>query len=54
VPQGTLLGTLIDPITQATVETFTAPFAQTAILLLRPMLARIEGGAMTYVIAEPL
>jgi predicted deacylase len=54
VPQGTLLGTLIDPITQATVETFTAPFAQTAILLLRPMLARIEGGAMTYVIAEPV
>jgi predicted deacylase len=54
VPGGTLLGTLSDPITQEVVETFTAPFAQTAVLLLRPMLARVEGGAMTYVIAEPV
>jgi predicted deacylase len=54
VPQGTVLGYLLDPATRQTVETFRAPFPQTAILLLRPMLARMEGGAMTYVVAEPL
>ncbi len=54
VPAGTELGVLIDPATQATLETFSAPFEQTALLLLRPTLARLEGGAMTYVVAEPL
>ena len=54
VPRGTLLGRLLDPDDHRELETFTAPFDQTAIMLLRPMLARVEGGAMTYVIAEPL
>lgn len=54
VPGGTILGELIDPVTQRTLETFIAPFERTAILLLRPMIARLEGGAMTYVVAEPL
>jgi hypothetical protein len=36
------------------VETFEAPFPETAILLLRPTLARVEGGAMTYVVAPVL
>jgi hypothetical protein len=54
VPGGTLLGDLIDPFSLDVVETFTAPFDQTAMLLLRPTLTRIEGGAMTYVVAEPL
>jgi predicted deacylase len=54
VPGGTVLGQLLDPVTQAVIETFTAPFARTAILLLRPTIARIEGGAMTYVVAQPL
>ncbi len=53
VPQGTLLGELLDPATLEVKEQFTAPFAQTAIMLLRPHVARIEGGAMTYVVAEP-
>jgi predicted deacylase len=53
VPQGTVLGHLLDPVTRQVVETFRAPFPQTAMLLLRPMLARVEGGAMTYVVAEP-
>lgn len=53
VPGGTVLGEVVDPVTQATLETFTAPFPETAIMLLRPMIARIEGGAMTYVVAEP-
>jgi predicted deacylase len=52
VAGGTLLGSLLDPVTQGVVETFNAPFPKTAILLLRPMLARIEGGAMTYVVGE--
>ncbi|HVU11851.1 MAG TPA: M14 family metallopeptidase [Phototrophicaceae bacterium] len=54
VPQGTLLGELLDPYTLEVTERFEAPFAQTALLLLRPQMTRIEGGAMTYVIAEPV
>lgn len=54
VPGGTPLGHLLDPYTLAVSETFTAPFPQTALLLLRPSVTRIEGGAMTYVVAEPL
>lgn len=53
VPEGTVLGELIHPATQQVIETFTAPYPQTALMLLRPMIARIEGGAMTYVVAEP-
>ena len=54
VSGGTQLGQLIDPVSQQVIETFTAPFDQTAILLLRPMIARLEGGAMTYVLSEPI
>ncbi|MHB8624813.1 MAG: succinylglutamate desuccinylase/aspartoacylase family protein [Aggregatilineales bacterium] len=54
VPAGTVLGHLLDPVTYQAVETFRAPYPETALLLLRPMIARIEGGAMTYVIAEPV
>lgn len=53
VPQGTVLGELLDPATLAVREQLTAPFERTAIMLLRPHLGRIEGGAMTYVVAEP-
>jgi predicted deacylase len=53
VNQGTVLGYLMDPVSQNIVETFTAPFERTAVLLLRPMMARVEGGAMIYVLAEP-
>ena len=53
VTQGTLLGALVDPVTFETLEEFRAPFPQTALLLLRPTMARLEGGAMTYVVAEP-
>jgi predicted deacylase len=54
VPVGTLLGELLDPFTLEAAERFEAPFAQTAVMLLRPTMTRIEGGAMTYVIAEPV
>ena len=53
VPQGTELGRLLHPHTLAPLETFTAPYYQTALLLLRPHTCVLEGGAMTYVIAEP-
>jgi predicted deacylase len=53
VPGGTVLGHLVDPVTYAEVEVFRAPFAKTALMLLRPMIARVEGGAMTYVVSEP-
>src|SRR5262249_33581244 len=54
VPKGTVLGHLLDPVTYQEIETFEAPSPETALMLLRPMVARIEGGAMTYVVAEPI
>jgi len=54
VAQGTELGRLLHPHTLAPLETFTAPYPQTALLLLRPHICVLEGGAMTYVIAKPL
>lgn len=54
VDQNTLLGTLVDPVSFETVEEFRAPFSQTALMLLRPTLTRLEGGAMTYVVSEPM
>jgi predicted deacylase len=53
VDGGFVLGYLVDPVTFETVETFKAPFDKTAILLLRPSLCCLDGGAMTYVIAKP-
>lgn len=53
VAQGTELGHLLHPHTLAPLETFVAPYPQTALLLLRPHTCVLEGGAMTYVIAEP-
>lgn len=53
VDGGTVLGDLRDPVTGAVVESFVALYPRTALLLLRPQVARIEGGAMTYVVAEP-
>ncbi|MGJ3237274.1 MAG: succinylglutamate desuccinylase/aspartoacylase family protein [Anaerolineae bacterium] len=53
VAEGTQLGYVMHPVTHTVLETFVAPFAETAIMLLRPYLCRIEGGAMTYVVASP-
>ena len=53
VAGGTVLGRLLDPVTMETVEVFEAPYTETAVLLLRPRLAVVEGGAMTYVVASP-
>lgn len=51
VKEGATLGRLLDPVSMEEVEVFKAPFSKTAILLLRPYLAYIEKGAMTYVVA---
>jgi predicted deacylase len=53
VAGGTVLGRLLDPVTMETLEVFEAPYTETAILLLRPRLAVVEGGAMTYIVASP-
>lgn len=53
VEQGTVLGQVLDLHTLEPTYTFTAPFAETALLLLRPHICVLEGGAMTYVVAEP-
>ena len=53
VPAGTLLGRMLHPDTFAVIEEFRAPFEQTALLLLRPFVAQLEAGAMTYVVSQP-
>jgi predicted deacylase len=53
VEYGTELGRLLHPHTLEPIEAFHAPFARTALLLLRPHVCILEGGAMTYVVAEP-
>ena len=53
VEQGRLLGQMLHPATYAVLEEFRAPYERTALLLLRPFLAQLEAGAMTYVLAQP-
>lgn len=53
VPDGTLLGELLHPATYARLEEFRAPYERTALLLLRPYMAQLAAGAMTYVLAQP-
>jgi len=53
VEGGTELGRLLEMNTLELLQTFKAPFEKTALLLLRPHIGVLEGGAMTYVVAEP-
>ena len=53
VTKNTLLGQLHHPATFAVLEEFRAPFEETALLLLRPFVAQLEAGAMTYVVSQP-
>ena len=53
VAKDTLLGQLHHPSTFAVLEEFRAPFEETAMLLLRPFMAQLESGAMTYVVSYP-
>jgi len=52
VPKGTVLGTVVDPGSFRTLESLRAPFGETALLLIRPMLAVVEAGAMSYVVSD--
>ncbi|MDE2636163.1 MAG: succinylglutamate desuccinylase/aspartoacylase family protein, partial [Chloroflexota bacterium] len=53
VAGGALLGQMLHPATYALLEEFRAPYERTALLLLRPFMAQLEAGAMTYVLAQP-
>ncbi|CAN5849585.1 hypothetical protein BH23DEI1_BH23DEI1_20260 [soil metagenome] len=53
VPKDTLLGVVHDLHTMEPSESLTAPFDRTALLLIRPHVAVLEGGAMTYVVGRP-
>lgn len=53
VDGGTVIGHLLDPVSSEVIETFRAPFARTALALLRPTLARIEApGQVVALVAE--
>jgi len=53
VPTGTEMGKILDLHTLAELQVFTAPYEQTAMMLLRPHICTIEGSALVYVIAQP-
>lgn len=52
VPEGTVIGHLLDPVTNEILETFRAPYPQTALVLLRPTIAKIEGGGLIAALAS--
>ena len=52
VPEGTVIGHLLDPVTNDIVETYRTPFGQTALCLLRPVLVKIEGGGLVCALAS--
>jgi hypothetical protein len=52
VAAGDLLGTVHDLHTMETVEELVAPHERTAMLLIRPHVTVLEGGAMTYVVGR--
>ena len=54
VPAGTELGKILDLHTLAELQVFSAPFEQTAMMLMRPQICTIEGSALVYVVAKPL
>ena len=54
VPSGTEMGKILDLHTLAELQVFTAPHAQTAMMLLRPQICTVEGSALIYVIAQPV
>jgi hypothetical protein len=51
---GTEMGKILDLHTLAELQVFTAPYDQTAIMLMRPQICTIEGSALVYVIARPV
>ena len=53
VPAGTEMGKIFDLHTLAELQVFTAPYEQTAMMLLRPQICTLEGSALVYVVARP-
>ena len=53
VPAGTEMGKILDLHTLAELEVFTAPYPNTAMMLLRPEICVVEGSALLYVTAVP-
>ncbi len=53
VAKDTEIGRLIDPHTLRIIETYTAPYDETAVILLRPTIAVMEGGEMVCVLSTP-
>ena len=53
VPAGTEMGKILDLHTLAELQVFTAPYEQTAMMLMRPQICTIEGSALIYVTARP-
>ena len=53
VPAGTELGKILDLHTLEELEVFDAPYAETAMMLLRPDICVVEGSALIYVVAQP-
>ncbi len=54
VSKGTELGKVLDLHTLAEVQVIQAPYARTALMLLRPQVCVVEGSALLYVLAEPV
>ena len=54
VPLETEMGKVLDVHTLAELEVFTAPYEQTAMMLMRPHICTLEGSALIYVLAKPV
>ena len=54
VPAGTELGKILDLHSLAELQIFSAPFEQTAMMLMRPQICTIQGSALVYVVAKRL
>ncbi|MDQ4044038.1 MAG: succinylglutamate desuccinylase/aspartoacylase family protein [Chloroflexota bacterium] len=52
VPKGTVLGTIYNPQTFETLETITAPFDPTLMILTRGAVTRVEAGDYGWMVAE--
>lgn len=54
VPAGTEMGRILDLHTLEELEVFTAPYPNTAMMLLRPEVCVVEGSGLIYVTAAPV
>ncbi len=54
VPGGTEMGKILDLHTLEELQVFSAPYEQTAMMLLRPEICVVEGSALVYVVSQPV